>query len=114
MKIAPFIAVALALMPVAGHAKDTFNHSGNDLKTECEDSNPVSSGFCLGYILATMNGMEYALTLAETRVCVPATVTVGQMKDVVLAYMRRYPETRDRNMIIIMTAASAEAWPCRN
>jgi hypothetical protein len=53
----------------------------------------------------------YTVMLTE-RACVPAGVTSGQLKDVLLNLLRSNPAQRHRPGVELAMMAFAEAWPC--
>jgi hypothetical protein len=113
MKLASLTAaVVLALTPVTGFAGETVNNTGNEFKDKCENPTDGMGLYCAGYVQATWNGMRLVLNEMELRACIPENVTIGQMKDVLLAYIVRNPEKRDQNIVPLMVGASGAAWPC--
>jgi hypothetical protein len=45
--------------------------------------------------------------------CIPENTTAGDIKNVVVAYMQRHPETFTQSPYGTMNAATRQAWPCR-
>jgi hypothetical protein len=87
------LPVVLTLCPVGAQARlQTFTLflTGNDLLAAC--SAPTGTfpvGQCLGYI----QGVVDAASVSQ-RLCLPHTVNAGQMRDIVVAYLRQHPENR--------------------
>ena len=51
--------------------------------------------------------------MMNKKICYTSGVTIKQLQDVVVAYIRRNPATRNKNAIILTIEASMEAWPCK-
>lgn len=107
---------------VFAFAAFTFNFAnaavyvrGNDLLRYCADSStPSEQGLCIGYI----EGVEdYSDALSEVRdkhpQCVPAGVEAGQLKDVVVKYLRDNPARRQVFAGVLVYDAIATAWHCK-
>jgi hypothetical protein len=52
------------------------------------------------------------LSTKNAKICYGSNVTIGQIRDVVVYYIRRHPEKRDQSAMVLVGYASAEAWPC--
>ena len=107
---ATIAAVALLALPVASQAEG-FNNSGNELKSTCE--NPDLAARCIGLIQGAWNGTDMTLAMVDKSMCVPPDVTLGQMKDLVLAYINKHPESRTDNSIVLTMSAVLEVWSCK-
>lgn len=70
--------------------------TGNDLLAECSEelhSSRLSS--CLGYLQGldhSHNTFLWWKQLKEPQYCIPDGVTVGQLRDIVLKYLKERPE----------------------
>jgi hypothetical protein len=111
------IAVALASVhstTAAGTADFRGTITGNQLLDLCggevsqQTPNP-SAGICVGYV----QGVYESLTLSgKERFCPRANVTVGQVVDIVVASLKRYPEIRDYAAPVIVMESVKKAFPC--
>lgn len=106
------LAGALALPASPVEARDVVSDDGNQLLSDCADNSTYMQGFCLGYIRALDNSMIMLLALNNKKYCRPEGVTVGQVRDVYLSYIRRHPAERNQNNIALAISGNNEAWPC--
>ena len=56
--------------------------------------------------------MHLKITRRFLGICIPETVTTGQMVAVAIKFMDKNPEQRNRNVHRIFADAAASAWPC--
>ncbi len=59
--------------------------SGNEIYDKCVSSKPTDTYYCLAYITGSFDQLEDY----EEYECVPSNASVGQIKDVVIAYLRK-------------------------
>lgn len=64
-------------------------------------------GFTTGYIVGVAD------TINGTLVCLPPSVTVKQLKQIVYNYMKSSPEQWNQAADEIVTSALRSAWPCK-
>jgi hypothetical protein len=81
--------------------------TGNQLLREC-DNYPL---FCLGYIMAIADTLRHG-DIAGFHACVPPHVLGGQLEDIVVQALRRYPSYRDLDAVGLAAAAISGAFPC--
>jgi hypothetical protein len=63
------------------------------LFTKCRSEPGYAKGACIGYIMGANDeiaAMQFSKAVPAV-VCVPATATVGQVTDVVIAYLNNNP-----------------------
>ena len=84
-------------------------HTGNDVYRYC--TIPESLDACLGYVEGVTDSLS--ASPAQAPICVPDGVEGGQIKDVVVNYLRAHPETRQTSGASIIHAALYQAFPCR-
>jgi hypothetical protein len=82
--------------------------NGNMVLRDIEGSG-MNQMYALGYIV----GVADALNNADT-VCIPTTVTKGQLNDVVHIYLKNRPQIRDLPATILIMLALSEYWACDN
>lgn len=107
------IAAALLFAATPANARETVTDDGNELLDICSKEGYFSQGYCLGYIRALSSGVDMLLYTNKQRICYGPNITIGQVRDVVLAYLRRNPAKRNENAMVLVSWASAEAWPCK-
>ena len=66
---------------------------------------------CFGYI----QGVSDTLAVSGQKkgiYCLPSEVTMGQMMEVVVKYLKDNPGTRHEHSATLIRAAFHDAWPC--
>lgn len=112
MKKHLMIAAAL-LTATLIKARDVASDDGNELLSLCDSWYDFNQGMCLGYIRGLSVGVDTMLALQGKKICYPPNITVGQMGDVVSAYIKRNPAKRHESNLILFMRATTEAWPCK-
>lgn len=108
------LIIAALCASAPAYAQDTMKDDGNEVLTYCSpDASQLTRGVCLGYIQGLWAGWDALLTINKMRNCVPANVSLGQVRDVTVAYIRRNPATRHEGSIILFARAVTEAWGCK-
>ena len=105
--IASFLAFSPPVM-----AREYAVDDGNDLLDTCSKSNDFAEGYCLGYVRALSNGVDFIVASKGSHVCYGPNVTIGQVRDVVVDYVRRNPAKRNENALLLTAYAIGAAWPC--
>lgn len=100
MKYALIIALLIAL---PAHAEFL---SGNKLHESCTARDTVNQMDCLGYI----SGVHDAL--AGVTICLPQSVTRGQIMDVTVRWLNANPDKRHLSADQAVNAALSSIWPC--
>jgi Rap1a immunity proteins len=105
------LAVVLAgmLSTVAPSVARADRVGGNDLFKFCS-ANPDLT--CLAYTVAIADALSAPNVINGYRACIPLSVTNGQVRDVVLLYMKQHPEKRHYGAAGLVAGALAEAFPC--
>jgi hypothetical protein len=104
-----FVLLAFAAASGTGGIFET----GNSLYTACTDSGYVYSSSCNGYIQGVVDLQTQQANAGEAQLaCVPDTVTAGQLKDVVTAYLRDHAAIRHYGGAGLVLSAMREAFPC--
>jgi hypothetical protein len=112
--IAALGAAAMLLTPSALIAQGRPD-TGNTLLTDCKNDDVTwSDGFCAGTIKGVVAGMYLASTLHSQKApwCARDSVTNGQTRDVVVAWLRAHPSERDLPTAIVIARAMKDAFPC--
>jgi len=108
------LCAALLLTPVTASARDTVTDDGNELLQTCDDTGYYMQGLCLGLVRGTEATLdEWATANSASPYCRPANVTVGQIRDLVISYIRSTPESRNEPRSLLMIKAQKAAWPCK-
>jgi hypothetical protein len=95
--------------------------SGNELYSTCESSEADEQARCIAYIVGAsdmigdletavdLNGKSYWKYHA---ICLPKDATAQQIRDVVVKYLKNYPEKRARAGAGLVMVALIAAWSC--
>ena len=92
--------------------------TGNDILTECSADRSQAtyyqnSAYCVAYVVGVVDDEALYADFTQKRLyCLPAEVTSGQIKDVVVASLQRHPEKRHLSAASLVAAALIEAFPC--
>lgn len=98
------LALALLLIAPAAHAEFL---DGNKLYANCTSQAQVDWGDCIGYISGVFDANHGVI------ICPPSNTTRGQVRDMVVVFMREYPQYRSETADRIVVSVLKAAWPCR-
>ena len=105
-----FLLVVLPSISFAQHMP------GNELYGLCTDEDyQVAAGLqCIVYIQALRDGFDVlSAFLGRTNIlCIPQEVTMGQVQDVVVEYLRRNAPIRQQPAASLTLLSLLEVWPC--
>jgi hypothetical protein len=82
--------------------------SGNDLYKDLNSSSAQLNMYALGYVIGVAD------SILNIAVCIPPSVTQGQLQDVMKNYLHANPQNRDVSAHMLVIAALAQHWPCEN
>jgi hypothetical protein len=99
-----FVLVCV-LSPEIALGQDGFL-SGNELYQKCT-AEAVGKSYCVGYVTGIADVMQISKSL-----CVPDGVTVGQMVDVIVKYLRDHPEKRHYSVAAATFNTLSQTFPC--
>lgn len=123
--LAVMVMLVLAGMVDASPARADF-YDGNRLYRHCTASQSSATYYqedanCIGYIAGAYDGiMTGGLTAAvywnlpdhQYPLCVPDNVDLGQIRDVVIKYLRENPSDRHHSASLIVFWALIKVFPC--
>jgi hypothetical protein len=112
MKKAIMIAAAL-MTATPAHGSTTMQNNGNGMLSDCTNDSIFHSGVCLGYIQGIYASVNVMMAMSGKGICYPEQVTLGQIRDVVISYLRRNPQSRHENSVLLYMKAVTEAWRCK-
>ena len=111
-------AAAIFFMTIYG----AYAETGNELLNKCKYDNVdnVDGGafydvmFCMGFVTAVATVLSGDL-YDWFRACFPNSgeITKEQLKDIVVAFLEKYPERRHHNALLLSLHAFTEAFPCQ-
>lgn len=94
--------------------KNSF--SNNNVKMSQDDE--FSAGYCVGFIKGLDDMLYLHYTMKKNRskkiwiYCMPNGVTLNDMSDVYIAYMKKHPELSNEEAGKILIDALADKYPC--
>lgn len=95
----------LALAFMGSVAQASVYETGNTLLREIEDTN-FGKMYVLGYVVGAADAY------GGNVLCIPPTVTKGQLLDVVHQFLRAKPQHRDLAADVLVLFALSEHWAC--
>jgi hypothetical protein len=102
------IFALLILAPISASAGGFV--SGNYLLEQC--TKPAGEAFCAGYVSAIADAMDRGDGLSGARACFRQGVTVQQIKDAVVQYLRAHIADRDYIADGLVAFALRKTFPC--
>ncbi|MBS0483345.1 MAG: hypothetical protein JSR96_14605 [Proteobacteria bacterium] len=106
--------LAAALILMGAEAVTSPLASGNTFLAECEKSKVHTKdnlifGVCTGYLRGIV---DRDLVSEERQICMPKSVTNGQLLDVALEFLRHNPERRQLSAGLLTSFALSQNFPC--
>lgn len=105
------IAGLLSVLCVSEAIATADIHSGNFWLTECSANTQMCGSYISG--MRDMNSMSQAYG-RRAMFCPPVSATMGQLNQVIVAYMTKNPQQLSQPFILLATTALANAFPCPN
>jgi hypothetical protein len=99
-----FLACALFAVSTLAHAD--FK-SGNSLYSDMNSDDNTTYVFVLGYVAGVADALNGVV------VCMPANVTIRQVRDISYRYLRDNPEQRNDDASILIARALKPPFPCK-
>jgi hypothetical protein len=96
---------ALLFLPAMASAEFT---SGNDLYKDLRSDKVSDNLYALGYIAGVADAGQSGSH------CIPNSVTLGQIQDMALDYLRKNADIRNLSADILVGLMLLERWPCKN
>lgn len=126
--------LAVAALVLASGPCPAQQIDGNELLESCEGSDPVTQGFCLGYIIGAIENQHWGTLVTLKRLggtpdsiertndlignllayCVPPNASNKQLRDVASDYLIRNPQIRHESARTLLWYALIEAFPCED
>ena len=107
------------------------NISGNTLHSACNAQSDAEAGFCIGYIIGSVDGQRWGafatilsleltdetsaandMIAAGLKHCIPPEASNEQIRDVVLQFLANNPSIRHESARFLVWLALAESFPC--
>jgi hypothetical protein len=92
-------------------------YTGNELYEVCtadrDSKSYVEKTYeCVAYVTGAVDAFNTTREVNGLKSCIPAGVTVGQLKDVTVDFLRDKPANRNGSASALVFAATRKAWPC--
>lgn len=103
--------LAIACFSLASPAGAGFM-DGNSLLERCQgDQSDFRKGYCAAYVAGVADSIPVMPEVSKA-VCIPATATLAQLRDVTVHFLEQHPETRHVEASAIVLRALVVAFPC--
>ncbi|WP_409592404.1 Rap1a/Tai family immunity protein [Sphingobium sp.] len=113
------IAAIIALggttaLPVAAPAQTYMFETGTTLLAKCRNKAPEYALACTAYIVGAVDGIKKDVFIGRARPsCWPAQLDANKVRDIVIAYLTRYPDQRNAPASVLVSVALNEHYPCQ-
>lgn len=67
---------------------------------------------CIAYITGAVDAFKTTRNVTKVKSCIPADVTISQLRTVTIDYLRQNPKLRSESASDLVFAATRTAWPC--
>ena len=116
MKKVAHLIIACGFLTMGTPALADFQ-TGNTLLEKCTtDKNQATyyqdNAFCVGYSVAAFDMFDTWQLVTNTKRCVNDGMTQGQIKDVLVSYLRTHPGERHEAASVIALVAFKDAFGC--
>lgn len=110
------LLIAALAMP-AVPARAGF-YSGNDLLEACATEQDSPAYFeknyeCVAYVAGAVDAFNTTRQANKLKSCIPAKVTIRQLRTVTVDYLRANPKDRSGSASGLVFSATRKAWPCK-
>jgi len=99
------LLAALFFVPTIASAQF---HTGNNLYSDLLSESTGKRMYALGYLAGVA---DYGDNGAH---CIPSTVTLGQIQDMAIDFLRSNAEIRNLSADVLIGMMLMERWPCKN
>jgi hypothetical protein len=117
--VIPVLLLMLSATPNSVPDPPTIDpKTGNGLLEICTNLDERAQSLCTGYITGVADAFEVyppgnnCKSVAASFFCLLEGVTNGQVKDVVIEYLKSHPATRHELSLGLIVNAFKAAWPC--
>jgi hypothetical protein len=105
---ATLVGLVLSLWGTQDQYVRVSGYTGNELLKVCE-SGGENRAFCVGYIEGVSDGLSIGSD--KLQFDMPQKVTMEQMTDIVVKYLKNNPEIRDRHAAWLIQKSFEQAFP---
>lgn len=114
-----WVAGAALMAGALPHAAEAGFYSGDALYESCTADKDAKDYFersyeCVGYISGAVDAFNTTREAAGLKSCIPAGVTINDLRKTTVAYLEKNPKDRVANSASSQVfAATRKAWPCK-
>lgn len=115
--LAGWVLAGALLSIVASGA--SAGQTGREFLELCGGGDPWTEGYCTGYITGAGELIDGLLIEEDAKLlfdgkafCLPDDLNRGDVRDLVLAFLRKRPDVHEKQMTSITWAALIDAFPC--
>lgn len=101
------IALGALLVSSASLALTDRDH----LEKWCTHNSVAASGRCIGYLLAAEDALSQD-SIEGIRACLPRGIGLQEQHQIILAWLKKHPETQAGTALGLVAQAYAEHFPC--
>jgi hypothetical protein len=103
----PNLCAAQQQLPSEGPSKGFSFADGNKLLQLCQSEDTADVMWCAGYISATASAAQsdWVLKNSSLKVCLPSNVTLKQLIDMAVKYLKEHPEKRHYDAFGLVVAS---------
>ncbi len=93
-------------------------YSGDDLLAACETGKDSPNYFeknyeCVAYVAGAVDAFNTTREVNKLKSCLPPKVTMGDLREATVTYLRNNPKDRKGAASAMVFAATRKAWPCK-
>lgn len=109
------LGVAAVLLPSPPAGAQTFMfETGTTLYAKCQNKAPEYALACTAYIVGVVDGIKKDIFLGRAPDnCWPDRLGAEQVRDLVVKYLRAYPDQRSFPASLTVSVALNDAYPCQ-
>ena len=103
----PSLSAAQQQLPFQGPLKGYSFADGNKLLQVCQSEDSADVMWCAGYISAAASAAQsdWVLQNSNLKVCLPSSVTLKQLIDMAVKYLKDHPEKRHYDAFALVVAS---------
>jgi len=105
-------SAVIAIVVTAASASLAGIDDGNSLYRYCSATLGAFVMYCYGYVDSVVNDMRLYGSVAGYSACLPSVFDDSQRRDIIVAFLERYPQDRRVGATELTARAFAEAFPC--
>lgn len=111
---APLAAASVLLPPAQGRAQAFMFETGTTLLEKCQNKAPEYALACTAYIVGVVDGIKKDIFIGRAPAnCWPAQMEAQQVRNLVVKYLKAYPDQRKAPASLTISVALNDAYSCQ-